>query len=56
VVLGCERGGGIYDLASLLDGGPWGTGCAAGRSPRHAGWSVMGPIISVCPSRRTPAA
>jgi hypothetical protein len=23
---GCERGGGIYDLASLLEGGPWGTG------------------------------
>jgi hypothetical protein len=22
---GCERGGGIYDLASLLEGGPWGT-------------------------------
>lgn len=21
---GCERGGGIYDLASLLEGGPWG--------------------------------
>ncbi len=22
---GCQRGGGIYDLASLLEGGPWGT-------------------------------
>lgn len=22
---GCERGGGVYDLASLLEGGPWGS-------------------------------
>ena len=22
---GCERGGGVYDLASLMEGGPWGT-------------------------------
>ena len=36
---GCARGGGIYDLASLLEGGPWGTELRGRRSGRrrHAG-------------------
>jgi hypothetical protein len=35
---GCARGGRIYDLASLLSGGPWGRELGARRSGRLASW------------------
>jgi hypothetical protein len=35
---GCQRGGRIYDLASLLSGGPWGRRYAARRSVLGATW------------------
>jgi hypothetical protein len=46
---GCARGGHIYDLASLLLGGPWGASCAARRSGPLANWS---PPRSPDPIRR----